>query len=119
MLSEAEFYRQQIDRLHARLDAEKVQNSALREAMEARAMEVREWQTLAVELGAYGDVHKNKEAMSLDCKLMISADLLAQAKDRRALIATLLSTKIMRPMLAECEKIFGPSTPNTSTEESK
>lgn len=110
MKSVEELQRQHIERQHATIVGLKGENDALREALAESRGETREWQELAVELGAFAAVAKDKSRMTLDCSLKIDVGMLAQARERNTLIATLLREKIMRPMVAECDKAFGPES---------
>jgi hypothetical protein len=106
-LTTEEFMQKQIDRLHGMLEAEQSINRALRRSLEEKEADLRDWQRLAVELGAYAAVEKDKAMMTLDCSLKVAAPLLALAKDRTEMLTQLLSSKVLRPMLAECDRQWG------------
>lgn len=109
--------REQIDRLVARLEVRRIENDALREAVAAKEVELREWKALAVELGAFPVVERDKSRMTLDCRLKVDAGLLAQTKDRGGLLATLIHLKLYRPMVIECERMWGKQAATRETSE--
>jgi hypothetical protein len=108
MKSLEELHFEEIARLRSRLEVERVQNDAMREALAAKDYDLREWQQLAVELGAFAAVTKDKTRMTLDCTLKIDAGLLAKSTNVHATVSGIVFNQIVRPMVRECEKSFGP-----------
>lgn len=89
--------RQLLRRLQAEIDV------AIR-AAQSDAEELQRFQTLAIELGAFVEVRKDKSRRSLLLRLEIDAGLIAAAADQEMLLQSILANEVYPQLLAEVQK---------------
>jgi hypothetical protein len=112
------------ERLLARRDAQlaaaRGENVGLLTALEREIGASREWQEVAVDLGAFAQVEKRANRTILYGSIEIAADLIAAAGTHRAtMITAIVKDKMLRPMIMKAEGGYPNTVPETSLQTTK